>query len=155
MDDNFHLLEDIVKLAQTYEIQVSFQAYSPVKNGNQEHALNGIFERGSLVSLKDRYPSVVINPRLLLQRAEEFIQHGSYGKCQAGQSFAWLKANGQLAACTDLPESTRDSWEEVRIFAETNDCNRCDVACRQNSETLYSLNSRTLLKILRELLRTI
>jgi len=91
----------------------------------------------------------LVNPRFILARTENFLADGSYGRCQAGKSFLWVRPDGRLAGCTDWKES-EGSLEDVRAFYEGNACSDCDIFCRAISEEAGSLNPVKLFQMVRE-----
>jgi len=140
-------LERILEFAQHYGVQVQLSPYSPVRGQNYA-GLDG-FPEGFLLRLKEKYPETLVNLGFLLARTEKYLVDGHYGTCEAGKSFLWVRPDGKLAGCTEI-KSSEGSLEDVRKFYENNECNKCDILCREISEEVGSLNPVKLFQMVRE-----
>jgi MoaA/NifB/PqqE/SkfB family radical SAM enzyme len=131
-----HLME-LVALARTWGVCISFSAYTLLRTGEE---ILDIKRPPQLALLKSTIENIiaakrrgapVLTPDSVLRRTYRYFEMGHLPGCPAGLRFACVMPNGDLVPCAYFPTAAFDTQQEMLGgFTRTNECGRCFVSVR-------------------------
>ncbi|MCK4546548.1 MAG: radical SAM protein [Candidatus Eisenbacteria sp.] len=146
-----HLME-MIDLARSWGICISFSAYTVLRTGEERLDIKAPKDLaqlrrtlGEIMAAKSR-GAPVITPDPVLKRTCEYFERGSLPNCAAGRRSACVMPNGDLVPCAYFPTTAFDTQEEMlREFTSGNECGRCFVSVRAYTEqSVFDLLSGSL-----------
>ncbi|MFQ6091454.1 MAG: radical SAM/SPASM domain-containing protein [bacterium] len=139
--ENLPRLVNIVNRAEEWNVFVNFSAYTKLRTTDtsflisSEKDLKLLRETANkLIELK-RKDGRIITSEYVLRRYVEFFENGAIPNCQAGKRCFVVNPDGSMFPCAMKRDVRYWSQKElIEKFSKNNDCGKCYVSMRANTE---------------------
>jgi MoaA/NifB/PqqE/SkfB family radical SAM enzyme len=139
---NYPYLLDIVAKVSEWGAKVNFSAYTDLRTKNPEFNLRHPEDTDRLNSIIDEIYSgnngnhrAVMTSERVLRRFCNYFENCYIPNCRAGRKFLIVNPDGRLTPCAMFIEERYHSRKELlEKFANKNDCGRCYISIRANTE---------------------
>ncbi|MFQ5869070.1 MAG: radical SAM protein [Candidatus Zixiibacteriota bacterium] len=139
---NCPYLLDIIKKVSEWGAKVNFSAYTDLRTQNPEFNLRHPEDTSKLNSIIDKiyssnnsYRQVVMTSEKVLRRFCDYFENCYTPNCQTGRRFLIVNPDGTLTPCAMLIQERYGSRKElINRFANKNECGRCYISIRANTE---------------------
>ncbi len=139
-------LDDLLDLCVTVEkwgASLSYSAYSPLRNGNQDLLITSAQDLSRLRAIIDKLITMkrkgkkIRNPDSVLENIFLFFEKGAFGGCRTGIRFLVVTPDGFFRPCSHKPWLFETHEELKQGFSKTNICGGCYVAIRGYSDKSF------------------
>lgn len=138
---NYPYLLDIIKKVSEWGAKVNFSAYTDLRTQNPEFNLRHPEDTSKLNSIIDEIYSgnngcgSVMTSERVLRRFCNYFENCYSPNCRAGRRFLIVNPDGTLTPCAMFIEERYDSRRDlIERFANSNECGRCYISIRANTE---------------------
>jgi MoaA/NifB/PqqE/SkfB family radical SAM enzyme len=139
---NYPYLLDIIKKVSEWGVKVNFSAYTDLRTQNPEFNLRHPEDTSRLNSIideifsgNDGYRRAVMTSERVLRRFSKYFENCDIPNCQTGRKFLIVNPDGTLTPCAMFIEERYNSRKELlEKFAKNNECGRCYISIRANTE---------------------
>jgi len=150
--ENLPHLMDLIEVARTWGVCISFSAYTLLRTGEEELDIKRPADLDLLADTIEEILSArargapVMTPEGVLRKTHRYFGRGFLPDCAAGRRFACVMPNGNLVPCAYFPDTAFDTQRDMlRGFTRTNDCGKCFVSVRAyTDQTVWQLLSGSL-----------
>jgi MoaA/NifB/PqqE/SkfB family radical SAM enzyme len=139
---NYLYLLDIIEKVSEWGAKVNFSAYTDLRTKNPEFNLRHPEDTDRLNSIIDEIycgnngnHRAVMTSERVLRRFCDYFESCYIPNCRAGKRFLIVNPDGRLTPCAMFIEERHNSRKELlEKFANKNDCGRCYISIRANTE---------------------
>ncbi|MFQ5689517.1 MAG: radical SAM protein [Gemmatimonadota bacterium] len=154
---NFRDLPNIVRVAKKWGLPVNFSVYSHLRVQDR----SGLVSGDALPELRQKLQEVIdmrnagypvyTSPRVMWKFHKFLTEEGIPG-CQAGRKFIVINPDGRLTPCAMVMAYFDRQEDMLRDFTARNQCTRCYISTRANTEKTFGELVQDNAPILRKML---
>lgn len=137
--NNFRELIRIAELARSWNVNITFSAYTCLRTNDESYMLSGeeleefkeIVKR--LLDFKRKHKTIYTSDHIL-KVMPDFFKNGYIPNCRTGDRFLNVNPEGTLSPC-GLIRTDYSTQKELRMkFSKSNTCTYCYTSIRANTE---------------------